>query len=70
MNWVIVSKNMFGHATVANTLYHRRMVAFIGEDMTAGKSFGQREESGIVRNVAGREQQSRLFLVKLGQGGF
>ena len=40
---VVVPKDVLRHLTVANTLYHRCMIAAVGENMAVGQRLGQRE---------------------------
>ena len=52
---------------LANTLDHRIMVERIRQDQAIRNQFADRRNPGLVRDVAGGEQQRRFLAMQLGQ---
>ena len=61
---VMGEDDLLRHA-VANAGDHRRMVVGVGDENAAGQLRAERRQNGLVRHVAGREEQSRLRPVKI-----
>ena len=65
---VVVLEDNLLRSGVSDSLDHGRVVHAVGEDDAVGEFAAERCESGVVRYVAGREDQCGLLGVKLRNG--
>ena len=64
---VVVPEDVLRHLTVANALYHRCVIAAVGENVAVGQCLGQREQRRVVRHVARCKQKCRFLLMETSQ---
>ena len=64
---VVVAEDPLLRAAPADALDHRGVVLLVRQDHAAGQEAGQHADGGLVRGVAGREQERRGLLVQVRQ---
>ncbi len=67
MRQIIMSKHALLTARAANAFNHGGVVLFVGENDAAGQDARHGGQSGIIGDIARREQKSCFLLVQIGQ---
>ena len=64
---VVVAENLLLAMRLAHAFDHRVVIPGVGEDQAVRHLLGERGNPGLVRNVAGGENQRRFLAVQVGQ---